>query len=133
MDPLAVILVLVAIALTVAVVATPLRDGRADEVEREHEAEVADLEAAKAARYREIREAEMDFRTGKLSEADWRAIDRELRAEAVEVLRGLDRLGVHAPGPAADAPAEPAPEEPDALADPLDEQQAEHVGQPPAA
>jgi flagellar biosynthesis/type III secretory pathway M-ring protein FliF/YscJ len=133
MDPLAVILVLVAVALTVAVVATPLREGRADEDEREHEAEVADLEAAKAARYREIREAEMDFRTGKLSEADWRAIDRELRAEAVEVLRRLDRLGVHAPQSAAEALAEPAPHEPDALAEPMAEQRAERVGQPPAA
>jgi hypothetical protein len=30
---------------------------------------------------------------GKLSEADWRATDRELRAEAVEILRQLDKLG----------------------------------------
>ena len=39
----------------------------------------------------EIREVEMDFRTGKLSEADWKAIDRQLRAEAVDLLRELDR------------------------------------------
>jgi len=37
-----------------------------------------------------IREAELDMRTGKLSEADWRAQDRALRAEAVEILRRLD-------------------------------------------
>ena len=35
----------------------------------------------------------MDYRTGKLSEADWKAIDRQLRAEAVELLRRLDALG----------------------------------------
>ncbi len=35
----------------------------------------------------------MDFRTGKLSEADYKAIDRQLRAEAVELLRRLDALG----------------------------------------
>jgi len=29
---------------------------------------------------------------GKLSEADWRTLDRELRAEAIEVLQQLDRL-----------------------------------------
>ena len=34
----------------------------------------------------------MDFRMGKLSEADFRALDRQLRAEAVEILRDLDRL-----------------------------------------
>ena len=32
------------------------------------------------------------MRTGKLSEADWRAQDRGLRAEAVEILRRLDDL-----------------------------------------
>jgi flagellar biosynthesis/type III secretory pathway M-ring protein FliF/YscJ len=93
MDPLAVVLVLVAVALTVAVIAAPLRADRAEGDEAGHEAQLADLEAAKEARYREIREAEMDFRTGKLSEADWRAIDRQLRAEAVELLRRLDALG----------------------------------------
>ena len=52
-----------------------------------------DLEAAKEAKYREIRDAELDYRTGKLSEDDWRALDRELRAEAMELLRRLDELG----------------------------------------
>ena len=52
-----------------------------------------DLEAAKEAKYREIRDAELDHRTGKLSEADWRALDRELRAEAVEILRAPRRAG----------------------------------------
>ncbi|HEU4975179.1 MAG TPA: hypothetical protein VFT50_08820 [Baekduia sp.] len=140
MDPLAVVLVLVAVAFTVAVVAAPLREGHAEEAERAHEAEVADLEAAKEARYREIREAEMDFRTGKLSEADWRVIDRELRAEAVEVLRRLDALGVHAPAPAeepaATAGRERQPSVAEAGADPAEaaaEPPPERVGQPPAA
>ena len=52
-----------------------------------------DLEAAKEAKYREIRDAELDYRTGKLSEEDWRALDRELRAEAMDLLRRLDELG----------------------------------------
>ena len=30
---------------------------------------------------------------GKLSDADWRRVDRELRAEAIEILRELDGLG----------------------------------------
>ena len=124
MDPLAVLLVLVAVALTVWVVASPLRAGSVEEETRAHEAQVADLEAAKEARYREIREVEMDFRTGKLSEADWRAIDRELRAEAVAVLRQLDELSA---GPPA---AEPVMKD---GAKSGAEPPAEQVGRPPAA
>ncbi len=51
---------------------------------------VAELEAARDAKYREIRDAELDRRTGKLSEGDYEAIDRALRAEAVEILDALD-------------------------------------------
>ena len=48
------------------------------------------IEAARDAKYREILDAELDFRTGKLSESDYRAIDRALRGEAIELLRRLD-------------------------------------------
>jgi hypothetical protein len=48
-----------------------------------------ELEAAREAKYREIRDAELDFRTGKLSQEDYAAIDSQLRAEALEI---LDRL-----------------------------------------
>ncbi|MGI8800576.1 MAG: hypothetical protein ACR2KV_00145 [Solirubrobacteraceae bacterium] len=53
----------------------------------------AGLEAAKEAKYREIRDAEMDHRTGKLSPEDYAGLDRQLRGEAVEILRQLDELG----------------------------------------
>ena len=56
------------------------------------ETRIAELEAAKEAKYREIRDAELDHRMGKLSREDWRAVDRDLRAEAIEILRELDRL-----------------------------------------
>ena len=49
----------------------------------------AELEAARDAKFREIRDAELDYRTGKLSPEDYQAIDSELRAEAIEI---LDRL-----------------------------------------
>lgn len=52
-----------------------------------------DLEAARDAKYREIRDAELDHQTGKLSDADFEAIDSSLRAEAIEVLHQLDELG----------------------------------------
>ena len=82
---------LVVLAVVVLVVSAPLR--RAPRDEETEDAERAELEAARDAKYREIRDAELDHRTGKLSEADWRALDRDLRAEAVEILRRLDELG----------------------------------------
>ena len=54
--------------------------------------ERGELLAAREAKYREIRDAEMDFRTGKLSRADYELVERELRAEAVEILNRLERL-----------------------------------------
>ena len=93
MDPVAVLLTLVAVAVVILVVTRPLGQTHRERDETALAVRIADLEAAKEARYREIREAEMDFRTGKLTERDWRAIDRQLRAEAVELLRALDELG----------------------------------------
>jgi hypothetical protein len=93
MDVLAVLGVLLAAVLAALVVGRPLMRGRAEQAQTAHAAQLADLEAAKEAKYLEIREAEMDYRTGKLSEADWKAIDRDLRAEAMELLRRLDALG----------------------------------------
>jgi hypothetical protein len=52
--------------------------------------EVLELQAARDAKYREIRDAELDHQTGKLSDADFDAIDSTLRAEAIEILRRLD-------------------------------------------
>lgn len=51
-----------------------------------------ELEAAREAKYREIRDAELDYRTGKLSAEDYRAIDAELRAEALQILDAIERL-----------------------------------------
>lgn len=93
MDVVAVLGVLVAAIAAGWIIARPLRGGRAEAEDAALAARLEDLEAAKEARYREIREAEMDFRTGKLSEGDYKAIDRQLRQEAVEILRRLDALG----------------------------------------
>ena len=70
-------------------------------------ARIAELEAAKEAKYREIRDAELDHQMGKLSREDWRAVDRDLRGEAIEILRELDRLEGRPPGglPARSDPA----------------------------
>src|SRR5437764_11939544 len=60
---------------------------------------VAELEAARDAKYREIRDAELDRRTGKLSERHSQAMDRSLRAEAVEILNVLDEARERLPSP----------------------------------
>jgi hypothetical protein len=49
-----------------------------------------ELEVAREAKYREIRDAELDYRTGKLSREDYEAIDADLRAEALEILNRLE-------------------------------------------
>ena len=93
MDALAPLIVIVLLALVVVLLSAPLRKGSIAAADERDETRRAELEAAKEAKYREIRDAELDYRTGKLSEADWRALDRELRAEAIEILRRLDGLG----------------------------------------
>ncbi len=86
-----VIALVVLSALVLAVIVRPLL-GSAAEAEGSSELR-AELDAAKEAKYREIRDAELDFRTGKLSPEDFRRTDRELRAHAIEILRRLDELG----------------------------------------
>ncbi|OJU85242.1 MAG: hypothetical protein BGO11_02075 [Solirubrobacterales bacterium 70-9] len=54
----------------------------------------------KEAKYREIRDAELDHASGKLSDEDYAILDAELRKEAVEI---LDAVGVGA-GTAAPRP-----------------------------
>jgi len=85
-----IVLVLILVGVAVLAISAPLRRRAAREVA--DRAELADLEAARDAKYAEIRDAEMDYRTGKLSEADWRALDRQLRREAVELLHRLDAV-----------------------------------------
>jgi hypothetical protein len=83
-------------AVVAAVVAGPL--ARRGEPERLEHARLEELRAAKEAKYREIRDAELDREMGKLSQEDWRAVDRELRGEAIDILRELDRLEGRSPG-----------------------------------
>ena len=85
----AVALVVLACLVAAVVIRPLLRPGIAEAAD---EARRAELEAAKEAKYREIRDAELDLRMGKLSEADHRAVDADLRAEAIDILRELDRL-----------------------------------------
>lgn len=90
MDIVALLVIVAVLAAVVALVSAPLRGEAVERVRAESEDEVAELEARKEAKYREIRDAEMDLRTGKLSDEDYRVLDRQLRAEAVEILKALD-------------------------------------------
>ena len=82
------LVVIAVLFVVVLVVSAPLRRARrADSVES---GELAELEAAREAKYREIRDAELDHRTGKLSDADYQLLDSNLRAEAIEILRSID-------------------------------------------
>jgi len=87
---MAAVLTLVLLAAVIVVVASPLLRRRLtsapESVDR------AELQSAREAKYREIRDAELDYRTGKLSREDYEAVDAVLRAEALVILDGLEAL-----------------------------------------
>jgi hypothetical protein len=82
------VLILIVLAVVVYAISAPLREqrfaGRGPDP-------VAELEAARDAKYREIRDAELDVRTGKLSDEDYESLDTTLRTEAIEILNELDQ------------------------------------------
>jgi hypothetical protein len=89
------VLVLIVLAAIVYAISSPLRADRVASAagtpgEPVGQDAVAELEAARDAKYREIRDAELDVRTGKLSDDDYEALDGSLRAEAIEILHQLD-------------------------------------------
>jgi hypothetical protein len=84
------VLVLAVLAGAIYLITGPLRAARRPGDARGAAADVAELEAARDAKYRELRDAELDVRTGKLSDEDYTALDGSLRAEAVQILHRLD-------------------------------------------
>jgi hypothetical protein len=89
------LLVLVLLLAVAVIVAWPLYRA-ARPTPTTGEADVEALVVAKEAKLREIRDAELDYRTGKLSEADWRTVDGQLRAEVADILHQLDRAQAEA-------------------------------------
>ncbi len=67
----------------------------------------SELEAQKEAKYREIRDAELDHAAGKLSDEDFALLDAELRNEAVEILDRGNGANGHRDAAEAERPAEP--------------------------
>jgi hypothetical protein len=91
------LVILVLLAAVVVFVSAPLRRtpavaGGVDGASAEDPggSEVGELEAARDAKLRELSDAELDHRTGKLSDEDFAAVDSSLRQEAITVLRALD-------------------------------------------
>lgn len=93
---------LLLVGLVVAIVLAPLRAHEAGAGESEAEDGAAragegeglgELEAEREAKYQEIRDAELDYRTGKLSQEDYEAVDRALRAEAIVILDRIEAAG----------------------------------------
>jgi hypothetical protein len=97
MDALVVLLTLLLLAGVLLVISAPLRAraterrGAREPEQGSREPERAALEAEREAKYREIRDAELDYRTGKLSREDYEAVDADLRREAIAILDSLER------------------------------------------
>ena len=94
-----ILLALVIVAVVVWFVSGPIRRSAGETKsasERLEDPRVAELEARKEAKYREIRDAELDREQGKLSRADWSRQDTELRREAIDILKELDRAHAEA-------------------------------------
>jgi hypothetical protein len=94
-----VLLTLVLLAAVIGVVSAPLLRTR-KAAEPETTPRHAELSTAREAKYREIRDAELDYKTGKLSQADYDTINAALRAESVEILDQLEALDVSPPASA---------------------------------
>ena len=93
--PLEFLIVLAILGGLVVFLTAPLR--RLDTPGPAPDSTLPELEAAREAKYRELRDAELDHSTGKLSDADYEELDRTLRGEAIEILRGIDRATIDEP------------------------------------
>ena len=89
-----VLLVLAFGALTAAFVTRPFRSGWT--VSGFEDPRVADLEARRDSKFREIKDAEVDLKSGKISQQDFDRVNPDLRAEAVEILEELDQARAEA-------------------------------------
>ena len=97
------LLAIVVVVVVAAFVSGPLRR-RADEgaSDRREDPLLADLQARKQAKYREIRDTELDHAQGKLDEREFRRQEAELKREAIEILKLIDAREAETPAPGDD-------------------------------
>lgn len=81
---------IVIVALVAGFVLAPLRRAPDEVDDRAEEMSLAGLEARKQAKYREIRDTELDHAQGKLDQEEFSRQSAELRAEAIEILKAID-------------------------------------------
>lgn len=74
-------------------VGAPLTDGP-DRV-----AELRELETLREVAYETLRDIELDFHAGKISESDYREMADRYKAEALQIVRRIDALQAAAPAP----------------------------------
>ena len=91
---MSVILILIAVVAVITIVVRPFRVAPEDDAD-----EAGELEAEKLAKYRELRELELDYRTGKLTEADYQQTRAQLRRQAAELLDRSSPAPEHATHP----------------------------------
>lgn len=88
-----VLIAIVVVALVALFVTVPLRRASAPVGEgRDAGRALATLEVRKQAKYREIRDTEMDRAQGKITVADFELQDAELRAEAIAILKEIEEI-----------------------------------------
>ena len=88
-----VLIAVVIVVLVAAWVMVPLRRPAGEPDPRLEDPVLAELEARKQAKYREIRDSELDHAQGKLSDEEFARQDAELRREAIEILKQIDAEG----------------------------------------
>ncbi len=84
------LLVIVLLAAAAAWISVPLRRAGAPSEPGLEDPVMAELEARKQAKYREIRDTELDHAQEKLSDEEFARQDAELRREAIAILKEID-------------------------------------------
>jgi hypothetical protein len=83
-------IVIVLLLLAAAWISVPLRRAPDQEEPALEDPRMAELEARKQAKYREIRDTELDHAQNKLSDEEFARQDAELRRDAIGILREVD-------------------------------------------
>ncbi|MEZ5062035.1 MAG: hypothetical protein R2700_11080 [Solirubrobacterales bacterium] len=99
------LIAIIIVSVVAAWVTMPLRRGEGALDHGLEDPHLADLEARKQAKYREIRDSELDHAQGKLGDDEFARQDAELRREAIAILKEIDAVTAAKPESAGAAEA----------------------------